>query len=60
MWNRHDLIFCMNGRDNNLVLDNFLNCDILYGMLKTYWKPLVHYPYTNVTGMTHTMHRYAK
>ena len=26
---------------NNLVLDNLLNHDILYGMVKTYWKPLV-------------------
>ena len=24
-----------------LVLDNLLNHDILYGMRKTYWKPLV-------------------
>ena len=43
-WNRHDLILCMNGHEklpNNLVLDSLLSRDILYGMLKTYWKPLV-------------------
>ena len=44
MWKRHDLILCMNGHEklpNNLVLDSLLSRDILYGMLKTYWKPLV-------------------
>ena len=44
MWSKHNLILCMSGREmlpNNLVLYSLLNNDILYGMLKTYWKPLV-------------------